>query len=195
MSLDNVMDLILLSTRLSDINGYAIAELIGTRWSKRESKLIFLGEEGSDVLAAFAYQPFGYIPKNQWDARAENVLWRLWRCDHRERSVEVLYQKKKKYVRVSNIMYIEVQGHSLTVWCERGECYRFTGRLSEYEKLLEGYYFVRSSKSFLVNCAYVHGITDMVRLKNGCEIPCSRSYSSGIRQMWDRYMREMAHAL
>jgi DNA-binding LytR/AlgR family response regulator len=192
---DEPMDLILLSTRLSDLDGYIIAELIRTRRSKLESKIVFLGEKDSDVFGAFDYEPFGFIRKSHWEEEAEATLSRLWACDHRERSIEVIYQKTRKRVRVSSIMYIEKQEHSLTVWCTQGESYRFKARMADYERLLEGYYFVHSSRSFLVNCAYVHGIKDTVMLKNGSEIPCSKSCRAQVREMWKRYMKEMAHAL
>jgi DNA-binding LytR/AlgR family response regulator len=192
---DTPMDLILLDTRLSDLNGYIIAELLRTRRSKRDSLIVFLGDPKSDVYEAFSYLPFGYIRKDHWAEESGALLARLWRYDHRERSVEVVYQRKRKRVRVSSIMYIEGQGHSLTVFCTQGENYRFRGRMAEYEALLDGYYFVRSAKSFLVNCAYVRGITNRVELKNGCEIPCSKSCTAQTRQMWDRYMQEMARGL
>lgn len=192
---DEPMDLILLSTQLSDMDGYLLAELLRTRKSKQESKLIFCGEEDGDVFAAFSYLPFGYIRKNRWDTEADDVLVRLWKYDHRERSIEVVYQRKKKRVRVSDIIYIEGQGHGLTVCCAQGETYHFRGRMAEYEALLDGYYFVHSAKSYLVNCAYVKGITSKVWLKDGGQLPCSRSCAAQTKRMWERYMREMAHAL
>jgi DNA-binding LytR/AlgR family response regulator len=194
-AINEPMDVIFLSTRLSDVSGFCIAALLRTRRLKRDSKIVFLGEEDGDVFESFTYQPFSFIRKCRWESEAEDVLSHLWACDHRERSVQVMYQRKRKQVRVSSIMYIEAYGHSLTVWCTKGESYRFHGRMAEYEERLKGYYFVHSAKSYLVNCAYVHGIKDTVQLKNGFEIPCSKSCSTKTRQMWYRYMQEMARAL
>jgi DNA-binding LytR/AlgR family response regulator len=189
------MDLILLGTQLSDLSGYIIAQLIRTRCLKRDTALVFLGEDDSDVFGAFAYRPFDYIRKDHWDTEADTMLARLWQYDHRDRSIEVMFQRKKKSVRVSSIMYIEGQGHSVIVCCTNDESYRFRGRMAEYEERLDGYYFVRSAKSFLVNCAYVKGITNRVWLKDGSEIPCSKSCTAQTRQMWNRYMQEMARVV
>lgn len=191
---DEPMDLIFLSTRLPKLDGYLLAEVIRSRPSKKDSMIVFLGEQDGDVFGTFPYRPFDYIRKNCWEDTLPPMLKRLWQYDHRERSIRIRYQRKERLVRVSDIRYIESQGHDLTVHCMHGEAYRFRGRLSELEEVLEGYYFVRTAKSFLVNCAHVQEMTNRIALRDGSELPCSKSCNGQAKQMWQRYMREMQRA-
>jgi DNA-binding LytR/AlgR family response regulator len=186
--INNPMDLIFLSTRLRDVDGYSIAELICSRYSKKGSYIVFLGRDDSDVATAFLFQPFGFITKDRWYEEADVVLTRLWQHDHRKRSVEITTCKARTQVRISDIMYIEIRKKTLMFCCTKGKSYCFTAQIRDYEMLEDGYYFVHSTKSFLVNCAYVKGIKGMVYLKDGTILPCSDSCSKKMRWMWNRYM-------
>lgn len=188
---DKPMDLILMGTKQNKVDGYVLSDVIRSRPAKKNTILVFLGEKDEDVFGAFVYRPFDYIRKHRWEIDLPVMLQRLWKADHRQRSVEIRYQRKTRRVRVSDIMYIEGQGHDLTVYCTRGENYRFRAKMAEYEKQLQGYYFVHSAKSFLVNCAYVKEVSDRVTLNDGSEIPCSKSCMAQIKQMWQRYMKEI----
>jgi DNA-binding LytR/AlgR family response regulator len=184
------IDLIFLSTRLRDVDGYSMAELICSRYSKRKTHIIFLGNNERDVTSAFLFQPFGYIQKDRWREDAEAVLERLWKHDHRRRSLEIRKRRTKMQVRISEIMYIEIKKKTLLFCCAHGKSYRFTAQIRDYEMLEEDCYFVHSTKSFLVNCAYVQGIKGMVYLKDGTILPCSISCSKKTRQMWEKYMQD-----
>jgi DNA-binding LytR/AlgR family response regulator len=185
------MDLIFMSTQMPKLDGYLLSEVIRSRPGKRDSILVFLGDQDKDVFGAFAYQPFDYIRKQYWEEMLPVTLKRLWRMDHRKRGVEICYQRKRRWLRVTDIICIEGQGHYLTFHCVKGETYRFRGRMADYEQLLCGYYFVHSAKSFYINCAHIKEIRSMVLMKDGTKIPCSKSCGAQTKRMWHRYMREM----
>jgi DNA-binding LytR/AlgR family response regulator len=189
------IDLIFLDTRLKDVNGYSLAEMICSRSSKKGCYIIFLGRDDSNVSTAFLFHPFGYIIKDRWQEDAVAVLTRLWEHDHRIRSVGFTKRKTKTRLRLSDIMYIEIRKKTLLFCCTHGESYRFTAQIRDYEMLEDGYYFVHSTKSFLVNCAYVKGIKGMVYLKDGTILPCSDSCSKKTRRMWKQYMRDTMREL
>lgn len=189
------VDLLFLDTRLSDISGYVIAELLRNRQDREETFIIFISGHDEDVFEAFCYHPFGYIRKNEYNEVLEKELHRLWKVDHRDRSVWVTWHRKKRLVRIADIMYIENQGHNLTVHCVRNESFRFRKRLAYFDERLKDYYFVRSTTSYLVNCAYVKDIADQVILLDGSEIPCSKARKGQTEKMWQRYIREMTHCL
>jgi DNA-binding LytR/AlgR family response regulator len=194
-SVDETMDLIFLSTGLLDVDGYSIAELICSRYSKKGSYIVFTGREEFGIETAFLFQPFGFVMKERWQKDAGAVLNRLWRHDHRKRSLEMGKRRKRTPVRLSEIMYIEIRKKTLLFCCTHGESYRFTAQIRDYEMLEDGYYFVHSTKSFLVNCAYVKGIRGMVYLKDGTILPCSVSCSKKTRRMWKDYMRDTMREL
>jgi DNA-binding LytR/AlgR family response regulator len=189
-SVDETMDLILLSTGLLDVDGYSIAELICSRYSKKGSYIIFTGRDDSEMEKAFLFQPFGFVIKDRWEKDADTVLERLWRHDHRKRSLEMGKRKKRTQVRLSEIMYIEIRKKTLLFCCAHGESYRFTAQICDYEMLEDGCYFVHSTKSFMVNCAYVKGIKDGIYLKDGTMLPCSHSCNKKARRMWAQYMND-----
>jgi DNA-binding LytR/AlgR family response regulator len=189
-SVNEPMDLILLSTGLLDVDGYSIAELICSRYSKKGSYIIFTGKKESEMEKAFLFQPFGFIIKDRWQKEADEVLDRLWRHDHRKRSLEMGRRKKKTRVRLSDIMYIEIRKKTLLFCCANGESYRFTAQMCDYEMLEDGCYFVHCTKSFMVNCAYVKGIAGWIYLKDGTMLPCSRSCNKKMRRMWHQYMND-----
>jgi DNA-binding LytR/AlgR family response regulator len=153
--LEHPWDLILLCTTLSDTDGYSVAKLICDRDYKQGTNIIFLGDENANIFKAFEFWPFGYIKKNEWNKKSNEVLIRLLVRDHLERSVGIMYFKQEKQIRVTSIMYIQRKGHYVNILCLRGDFYHFRGELAKYDRLLRGYYFVHVSKTYLVNCAYV----------------------------------------
>jgi DNA-binding LytR/AlgR family response regulator len=194
-SVDEAMDLIFLSTGLPDVDGYSIAELICSRYSKKGSYIIFTGREDSGMEKAFLFQPFGFVIKDRWQKDAGEVLNRLWQHDHRKRSIEMGKRRKRTQVRLSEVMYIEIRKKTLLFCCAHGESYRFTAQIRDYEMLEDGCYFVHSTKSFMVNCAYVKGIKGWIYLKNGTTLTCSSSCNKKARRIWAQYMSDIMKPL
>jgi DNA-binding LytR/AlgR family response regulator len=190
--LEQPRDLILLCTKLSDANGYSVARLICDNNTRQGNNIIFLGEDDANISTAFEFWPFGYIKKVNWNKNSDEVLTRLLVRDHLERSVEVLLFQQKKQIKVTSIIYIQRKGHYLNFYCLRNEFYHFRGELEKYDRLLRGYYFVHVTKTYLVNCAYIKEISDIVRFKDGTVIRCSKAYRENARNMWFRYLKEMS---
>lgn len=188
------VDLIFLNTRLSDISGFAVTELMMLTEESGQKILIFMGDHDEDVFRSFFYQPFWYMRKKELNNELEETLQRLWMTDHRDRSLKVHYKGKSKYVRVEDIVYMESDGHYVIFHC-MGQDYRFRSRMKEYEEKLQDHYFVRPAKSFLINCAWVDEIGDNVIMKDGSRIPCSKSRKANAQKMWERYVDEIAHCL
>lgn len=184
-------DLILLNTRLSDMNGYKVAEFIRGQENRKNTSLIFLSDHDEDVFEAFVYQPFGYVRKRKVEEELEQNLNRLWQNNHARRSITVRHQRVQKLIRIQDITYVESQGHYISIHCVDGEVYRFRGRMAEYEQLLAGCFFVHSAKSYLVNCAFVKSVGEKVVLGDGTEVPCSKSRKSDVKKMHGMYLKNL----
>lgn len=191
---DEPMDLIFLNTKLSDMSGFVVAELIRLADERKRGVLIFLGEDGTDVFQSFLYQPFWYIKKNEWFKELDKALQQLWKIDLRERSLRVRNNRVSSYVRVAEIVFIESDGHYLRFHCVDGD-YRFRSSMKYYEERLMCYYFVHPSKSYLINCAYVDRFEDKVIMKDGSMIPCSKSKKAEAQKMRERYVHEIKGCL
>lgn len=190
---DNRIDLLFLNTRLSDMHGYSLAEYIRGHEKKKNTSLIFLSDHDEDVFDAFLYQPFGYVRKQKVEEELEKNLNRLWQSNHAQRSITVRHQRTQKLIRIQDIMYVESQGHYISIHCLDGEIYRFRGRMAEYEQLLEGCFFVHSAKSYLVNCAFVKSIGEKVLLDDGTQIPCSKSKKGDVKKMHGIYLKNLTN--
>ena len=76
---------------------------------------------------------------------------------------------------LGNVEYIEIYGHWLKVHIKDDEPLECYGSLSDFEKQLEEHDFVRTHKSFLVNCKYIFAIEkNQVILDDKTAIPLSR---------------------
>ncbi len=189
------MDLIFLNTRLSDVHGYEIAREIRNHEEKKEASLIFLSDHDEDVFEAFSYQPVAYMRKMHSEQELEKILCRLWGMKHAGRSITVRHQRTHKLLRIQDIMYLESQGHYISVHCVDGESYRFRGRMAEYEEMLQGCFFVHSAKSYLINCAYIESVGENVKLNNGITVPCSKSRKSEVRKVCEFYLKDVSSML
>lgn len=185
------VDLLFVNTRLSDMHGFVLAEKLRGQEDKKNTSLVFLSDHDEDVFDSFMYRPFGYMRKTQVKSDLDRILHRLWRVEHADKSITVRHQRTQKLLRIQDIMYIESQGHYVSIHCVDGNVYRFRGRMAEYEELLQGSFFVHSAKSYLVNCACIAEIKEQVVLTDETELPCSKTRKNEVKKMCDLYLKEL----
>ena len=186
------VDLLFLNTRLSDMHGFVLAGKIRSQSDKKDTSLVFLSDHDEDVFDSFMYRPFGYMRKTQTKNDLDRIMHRLWNVKHADRSITVRHQRTQKLLRIPDIMYMESQGHYLSIHCADGEVYRFRGRMAEYEELLQGSFFVHSAKSYLVNCVFIAEVKEQVRLTDNTMLPCSKTRKNEVKKMCDVYLKDLA---
>lgn len=187
------IDMLFLSTKLGNISGYAVAELVRLS-EKKQCKIIFVCENMEDVFQTFFYQPTWCVRKQFLDEELEKALEQMWKFDHSGRSILVHEGRSVCYVRVDKIIYLVSDGHYVFIKCA-GQNYRVRSSMTYFEKILEDHYFVHPSKKYLINCAQIESVSDKVVLKDGSVIDCTRGKKSEVRRVLDRYMKEMEHCL
>ncbi|MCI7323194.1 MAG: DNA-binding response regulator [Lachnospiraceae bacterium] len=188
------LDLLFLNTKLADMSGFVVADMVQLSPGKKDCRLIFMSSSQEDVFETFFYQPVWFIRKQFVDEELEKALNRLWALDHRKRSILIHEGRSTRYVRIEDIQYFESEGHYLCVKTEK-ESYRIRGSMIRYEELLRGYYFVHPSKRYLVNCAHVASASDKILMKDGSEINCSKGKKAEVKRVLERYLEEVQHCL
>lgn len=118
------------------------------------------------------------------------------RCRHLlqqyARSISVAESRHMVTVRLRDLLYLESQRNDCVLYTCDGEL-RTRAKLSELEKELGGWPFLRCHRSFIVN---LHWLEDMLDkdflLRNGTRIPISRAYRLSSQTEFHHYLIEEA---
>ncbi len=90
-------------------------------------------------------------------------------------------------IKIQDIMYIDVLDHRLTYHCKDCEI-TVIGSMKKIEEDLEKYHFVRIHHSFAVNMQHIREVqAQKLILKNGRELPLSRSKKGDFRERYSKY--------
>jgi len=91
--------------------------------------------------------------------------------------------KKQVQLNLDEIHYLESLGNYVKVW--EGQKFLLTPRtLSSFESQLPADTFIRIHKSYILNKKYVHYIEgNIIRLKNGKELPLGKNYRHAVKQL------------
>ena len=183
-------DVVFLDIDMPEINGFDVAEKI----SSEHTLIIFVTTHDELVFSSLKFQPFRFIRKSFLEDELREVA-----DDVNEVLSKRSAGKKFKlqtrahdvYVDVEQIIYIEIYGHWLHVYTndEVLECY---GILSDYESRLEPFDFVRTHKSYLVNCRYIRSVEkEQVVLDDKTSIPLSRRRINDVNDKFTKYLRSI----
>ena len=151
-------DVFFLDIDMPEMGGFDIAEKIN---NIGEPLIIFVTSHDELVFSSLRFRPFGFMRKtyleNELPQTAEAVRIEITK---RNSGSKFAFQTKtgEVFADLSNVEYIESYGHWLKVHIKDNkqlECY---GSLSDFEKRLEKYDFVRTHKSYLVNCKFIFEI-------------------------------------
>ena len=148
-------NLIFLDIQMPGLNGMDLSKAI--REKDRKVMLVFITNmaqyaiEGYDVQAYdFILKPLDYASFSMKFERICNSL----KHNFSEAYIYLAFGGVKRQVKVSEITYIEVINHNLVVHLYDGE-YRIRGTMTDMEKRLSQYHFMRCNACYLVNLKYV----------------------------------------
>ncbi len=168
-------DALFLDIQMPGLNGFAVASRLIHR---EEIFLIFVSMHDELVYESLQFRPFRFLRKSQLTGELPEVMEALGKAVlMRSMGRKVCFRTRSEtvFVDVHDIAYIEIYGHWLHVRVRKGENLECYGSLADLEKQLVPFDFVRTHKSFLVNCRYVHSTESRrIILDDGTEIPLSR---------------------
>lgn len=186
-------DVVFLDIDMPQISGFDVAEMIS---GNESTLLIFVTMHDELVFSSLKFQPFRFIRKSFLEEELGEVLDAVNKVLSKRaagRKFKLQTKSHDVYVDIEQIVYIEIYGHWLRVYTngdsEVLECY---GILSDYESQLDSFDFVRTHKSYLVNCRYIRSVEkDQVVLDDKTMIPLSRRRINDVNDKFTKYLRSV----
>ena len=177
---DPSADILLLDIQMKKLDGVALARKI--RAGNDAVQIIFV--TGYPDFAALGYEvaALHYLVKPVSEEKLFAALDRAKKnLAAQERSLFLTVDNETRWVPLSQIRYVEAQGHYLVIRTDGGDL-RIKANLSDFQKSL-GNGFFRCQRSFVVSLARVHRITrTAVILDGGAEIPLSRDLYDAVHK-------------
>lgn len=187
---DAEYDAVFLDIDMPQVNGFDIAEQINR---KGKAFIIFVTMHDELVYSSIRFQPFRFIRKSHLEEEFPEVLKELHGAVCKRRAGQKFAFQTREgtvFLDVGSITYIEIYGHWLHVCAEDGrevECY---GSLLKLEKELVPFGFIRTHKSYLVNCKYIYAIEKgQCMLDDGTKILLSRHRAEDVKAKFKNYIR------
>ncbi len=152
-------DIILLDIQMEHLDGMTAAEII--RRQDPEVILIFITNMPQYAIRGYAVEALDYVLKPvsyfAFSQRMDRALSRIDR--NRAHYITLSVKGGAQKVDVSQIRYVESQGHTLLFHMRQGQIVS-SGTMTEMERALEPYGFSRCNKGYLLNLDKVDAIRD-----------------------------------
>ena len=183
-------DFVFLDIDMPNINGFEIAERIN---KDNSSLIVFVTSHDELVYSSFRFQPFRFIRKNHIAAELPETVKALAERNIERtaaRHFEVRTSSGNVFLDLNDVEYIEIYGHWLKITIKDDDAIECYGSLSDFEKRLAPHNFVRTHKSYLVNCKYIYSIEQrQVVLDDKTAIPLSKYKIESVRSKLRNYLR------
>lgn len=185
----NRFDVVFLDVDMPVANGEDVAEYIIS--SKKSIPVIFVTNHDDFVFSSFKYRPFGFLRKSHVDSELEEAVIRL--DNYLSKSGQCYtftFQGKLISLPYNKIKYIEAYGHEVIIHTTDADI-RTTRSLSETEKALSSYGFIRVHKSFIVNTRFIFSVErNNIILTDNSSLPVSRTKNEEIKQAMIKFARD-----
>ncbi len=181
-------DAVFLDIDMPNIGGFEIAEQLS-----EDTLIIFVTTHDELVYSSLKFRPFRFIRKTYLEEELPEALEEINKeIAKRNASSKFVLQTKngEALLNVSNIKYIEIYTHSIRVYTVSGEILECYGSLAAMEKQLNEFDFVRTHKSYLVNCRYIFSIEkNRIILDDKTEVPLSRYKVDVVKSKFKNHLR------
>ncbi|MDR0918487.1 MAG: LytTR family DNA-binding domain-containing protein [Oscillospiraceae bacterium] len=172
---DDIYDAVFLDIEMPETDGFGVAENLNKK--SKDTLIIFTSMHNNFVFKSFEYTPFSFLRKDEINSDLEPLLKRTMKELHK-RSYVFSFNTSEGVVKLntSEIYYIEVMKNTSIVHTDT-QSYYTRKTLTLIEKELTDFNFLRSHKSFLVNCSKIYKLEkNNIILDNQKIIPLSRVY-------------------
>lgn len=175
-------DAIFLDIDMPDVGGFDIAQKINDAGG---TFIIFVTSYDELVYSSIKFRPFRFIRKSHLSEELPEVLSALSAAVNKRaagRRFRLRSGTADIFINVGDIKYMESFAHQIRVYVSDHKVIECYGSLSEMEKQLSAFDFVRIHKSYLVNCRYVYSVErGRVILTDKTELPLSRYKSEQVK--------------
>ena len=184
---------VFLDINMDGMDGIEAAKKI--RAISREVFIVFVTAHISYSLEGYRLDVVRYLLKGDlnFPATVQECLDAI--INKRNLVVEKVFdfREGRKKIGLENLMYVESRLHKLEfhVMENTMKVYTMYQKLDEVEDMLEGNYFIRIQKSYLVNLKYINSISRYnVVLTDGLEIAVSRKKYTNVKDKFTQYQGE-----
>lgn len=179
-------DIILMDIQMKFMDGMEAAEEI--RKKDSEVIIIFITNMTQYAIRGYEVDALDYVLKPVSYFAFSQSISRAIRRIQRKSSRVMMIQVKGGLVRqdVSDIYYVESQGHNIIYHTSQGE-HLSSGTMKAVEEILIPLGFSRGNKGYLINLNHVDGIQDKCAVVKGELLPLSRSRITDFMQDLVKY--------
>lgn len=180
-------DLILLDIEMPGLTGMEISQKIKPHLPN--VKIIFVTSHMEYVIDAFELSIFRYVPKNNKENRLAAAICDAANLIELEAGQEYMIQTSTRMERIlyKDIFYIQRDGKNASIRSSTG--------ISKVRKSLQQVFeelstpeFIFIDRSYIMNIIHIMKIMDgMAVLKNGTQLPISRSHLQEVKQQINRF--------
>lgn len=183
-------DIIFMDIQMKFVDGMTAAEEI--RRKDSEVIIIFITSMSQYAIRGYEVNALDYVLKPvTYFAFSQKLGKAIARLKKRNtRYITVSVKGGIRRVEVSDIYYVESQGHTLTYHTKDGEILS-SATMKSAEAQLEESNFSRGNKCYLINLEHVEGVKDKCAVVKGKNLPLSRSGLKGFMQELTRYWGEI----
>lgn len=185
------MHILLLDIDMPGIDGMYIAQKIEEH--RHNVNIIFITNRNELVFEAIHYRPFRFIRKERLKQEfSEALICVLDEIKRQTMYCEMEIGNRMIEICVKDVLYLESRGHYVIIHRENGNQEVLRAKISEFEKKLERYGFLRVHVGYLVNVRNIFSINSKeICMDNQEHIPVSRKYLEQVRQQHAKYARRM----
>lgn len=180
-------DIILMDVEMQFMDGMTAAEEIRTK--DRDVVILFITNSPQYAIKGYAVDALDYLLKPvtyfAFSQRMNRAVARIRK--QTDKSVMVPVHGGAHRLRVSQIYYLESQGHELLYHTEVG-LLQATVSLNEVERTLDARMFSRCNRSYLVNLAHVDSIVDDNVRVHGDLLKLSRTRKKAFLDALNNYL-------
>lgn len=190
-------DVIFLDIDMPGINGFEIAGELNR--IKKNCFFIFVTNHCELVYKCFDFQPFNFINKNDSDQLNKKLKKIVCQLSRSIKQQETLILEDRLLGRVAaalkDIVYVESCGHFVRYHIDdRSAAFQVRANIGALEERYRSSDFIRIHRRFLVNMRHILNVdtsNSSVRLKQGTELPLSRSLKQTVNESFTEYLRSI----
>lgn len=189
---NQIIDMLFLDIDMPEITGIELADVI--QQSHVNTNIIFVTNREDLVFKAICYQPFRFIRKEKLNEELPEAIKALIKKMRSEDQLIDLNTKEGTVILpIKEILYIESCKHYLFIYCE-DNTYEIRDKITNYEKQLGSYGFMKIHRSYLVNVRVIKSIKSTgVELDNEELLPISRDKWQELKKQYLSYMRKFVY--
>ena len=183
-----IYDIIIFDIDMPGINGIDTARKL--REIDSNVTIIFVTNIAQYAINGYEVDAVDYIlkPVSYYDFSMKFHRTGAKAAQKKEHIIKVETAEGTRRLRLPALIYVEVLSHYLYFHTTKRD-YRSRGNISDVEKELEKYNFVRIHRSYIVNLRYVNKVLSKEVTVGDKVLPVSRNYKEKLKEEYLKYIR------